>query len=67
MKSSYINSVREELPKAKIVLDHFHVIQDANREISKAIEIEASVNRSKIPKRVFFKDAEKLKERRKRS
>ncbi|MBP8637871.1 MAG: ISL3 family transposase [Dictyoglomi bacterium] len=65
MKSSYINSVKEELPKAKIVLDHFHVIQDANREISKAIEIEASVSRSKIPRRVFFKDAEKLKDKEK--
>ena len=65
MKSSYINSVKEELPKAKIVLDHFHVIQDANREISKAIEIEASVSRSKLPRRVFFKDAEKLKDKEK--
>lgn len=63
MKSSYINSVREELDGVKIVLDHFHVIQDANREISKAIEVEAFVSKTKLPRKIFFKNAENLKDK----
>lgn len=63
MKSSYINSVEEELPKAKIVLDHFHVIQDANREIQKAIEVESFVSKKKLPRKIFYKNTEDLNDK----
>lgn len=62
MKTSYINSVREELPNAKIVLDHFHIIHDANREISMAIETEAYISKMKLPRKIFFKNIENLKD-----
>jgi len=63
LKSSYINSVIEELPKAKIVLDHFHVIQDSNRELLKAIDVESFVSKSKLPRKIFYKGIEHLKEK----
>jgi len=65
MKSSYINSVREELPHAKIVLDHFHVIQDANREVLRAIEVESFVSKVKLPRKIFYKGIEHLKDKEK--
>ena len=65
MKSSYINSVREELPYARIVLDHFHVIQDANREVLRAIEVENFVSKGKLPRKIFYKGIEHLKDKEK--
>jgi transposase len=65
MKSSYINSVREELPHAKIVLDHFHVVQDANREMLRAIEVESFVSKVKLPRKIFYKGIEHLKDKEK--
>ena len=40
-------------------------INSVKEGLSKAIEIETSVSRSKLPRRVFFKDAEKLKDKEK--
>lgn len=33
MSNLYLKAVKEVLPKAEIVVDHFHLIQDANRRI----------------------------------
>ncbi|MGC8717774.1 MAG: ISL3 family transposase, partial [bacterium] len=65
MKSSYINSVREELPYARIVLDHFHVVQDANREVLRVIEVENFVSKGKLPGKIFYKGIERLKDKEK--
>jgi transposase len=65
MKSSYINSVREELPHAKIVLDHSHVVQDANREMLRAIEVESFVSKVRLPRKIFYKGIEHLKDKEK--
>lgn len=43
MRNSFIYAVREALPNARIVIDHFHIIQDANKRISDARRIEEDV------------------------
>lgn len=43
MRKSFIHAVKETLPNAKIVIDHFHLIQDANRRVSEARRIEQDV------------------------
>lgn len=35
MKQTFLYGVKKVLPKAHIVIDHFHVIQDANRRLMK--------------------------------
>lgn len=43
MRRSFVHAVKETLPKAKIVIDHFHVIQDANKRVTEARRIEQDV------------------------
>lgn len=43
MKTSFISAIKETLPKVRIVIDHFHVIQDANRRVAEARRIEQDV------------------------
>ncbi|MBI3282785.1 ISL3 family transposase [Candidatus Curtissbacteria bacterium] len=43
MKAAFVHAVSETLPAAKIVIDHFHVIQDANRRVNEARKIEDDV------------------------
>lgn len=43
MKKTFIKAVGEVLPKAQIVIDHFHLIQDANRRVGEARRIEQDV------------------------
>jgi len=65
MKES-LRKVSEELfPKAKVVVDHFHVIADSNRRMDEARKIEQDVLRRKkikIPKKIFLIGGEKLNE-----
>jgi transposase len=65
MKES-LRKVSEELfPKAKVVVDHFHVIADSNRRMDEARKIEQDVLRKKkikIPKKIFLIGGEKLNE-----
>jgi len=67
MRNSFIYAVREALPNARIVIDHFHIIQDANKRISDARRIEEDVEekikgngRQKIPFKLFTKNREHL-------
>lgn len=70
MASGTINTVRKVFPQAAIVIDHFHVIQDANRRLDEARRIEIEVinqERAKkgkgkidIPSLVFRKAKEHL-------
>lgn len=58
MKSSFIKAVSETLPKTRIVVDHFHVIQDANRRVNDARKIEDDVQekiKGNGPKRIPWK------------
>lgn len=43
MKQSFLCAVRTELPHARIVIDHFHIIQDANKRVNDARKIEEDV------------------------
>jgi len=67
MKELFATVAKEELPDAKIVLDHFHLIQDANRRLDEARHIEAEARRVKrLGKRWWFlKGRERLDEKHK--
>ena len=56
MKELFRRVIEEELPHAQIVVDHFHIIQDANRRLSEArgIEREAYKNKHFLGKRWWF-------------
>jgi len=65
MKESLRKAAENLFPDAKVVLDHFHVVADANRRMDEARRIEQDVNRKrkvKIPKKIFLIGREKLSE-----
>jgi transposase len=65
MRRSFIAAVAKELPKARIVIDHFHLIQDANKRVNEARRIEDDVEekiRGNGPRRIPFKLLMKNKE-----
>jgi transposase len=67
MKESLRKAAENLFPTAKVVLDPFHVIADANKRMDEARRIEQDVNRKrrvKIPKKIFLIGAEKLSEER---
>lgn len=43
MRKSFLTAIARELPNARIVIDHFHMIQDANRRVQEARKIEEDV------------------------
>jgi len=60
MKEGFIQTARRELPQAMIVIDHFHVIQDANNRVQDARKIEQDMARMRINWKVFTKNEEHL-------
>lgn len=67
MKESLRKAAQNLFPTAKVVLDPFHVIADANKRMDEARRIEQDVNRKrrvKIPKKIFLIGGEKLSEER---
>jgi transposase len=65
MKESLRKAAGSLFPDAKVVLDPFHVIADANKRMDEARRIEQDVNKKrkvKIPKKIFLVGAEKLGE-----
>lgn len=65
MKKLYATVIGEELPRAKIVVDHFHVIKDANFRLEEARKIEEGAVKKKISKWPLLKGREKLTPRQK--
>lgn len=60
MDTHYLSAIREELPNARIVVDFFHIVADANKRITDArtvIQRECKVN---LPKKLFDKSKEYL-------
>lgn len=58
MKTAFVNAVCEQLPNAHVVIDHFHVIQDANRRVNEARKIEDDVQekiRGNGPRRINWR------------
>jgi len=59
-KESFRKVVREELPQALVVADHFHLIQDANRRLDETRRLEQAEGGWAIPRWPLLKNAEKL-------
>ena len=65
MKEALRKVAEAMFPQAKIVVDPFHVVADANRRVDEARRIEQDVNfkrRIKIPKKIFLVGKERLSE-----
>lgn len=64
MKGGLWKVIQGLFPRAKVVVDPFHVIADANKRLDEARRLEQEMRGRKvsIPKRVFLVGKEKLKE-----
>ena len=64
MKGGLWKALQGLFPQARVVVDPFHVIADANQRFDEARRLEQEVRRRRvnIPKRVFLVGREKLKE-----
>lgn len=60
MCTLYLKAVEETLPHSSIVVDHFHVIQDANKRIQEERLILQDIYKKKIPSYIFIKNKENL-------
>lgn len=65
MDTLLLAAIEQELPEALVVVDHFHLIQDANRRVDEARKIEQEACRREIPKKIFLLGQEKLSPREK--
>lgn len=57
----YIQAVGRLLPHAAIVIDHFHLIQDANQRINESHLIEQDLSKVRMDWKVFTKNNEDLR------
>jgi len=58
MRMAFVKAVEETLPNARIVVDHFHMIQDANKRVNEARKIEDDVQekiKGNGPRRINWK------------
>ncbi|SMB90233.1 Transposase [Thermanaeromonas toyohensis ToBE] len=60
MKDSWRKLIKAIFPSAKIIVDPFHVIQDANRRLDEARRIEQEASKEKIPRFPLIKAKERL-------
>jgi transposase len=60
MNEGMIAAAERYLPAATIIIDHFHVIQDANRRINEARKIEQDIIKTRLNWKVFTKNNEDL-------
>jgi transposase len=60
MDCHYIKTIKEELPRVRIVIDFFHVVQDANSRISEARILIQKEDKVLISKRLLEKNREHL-------
>ncbi len=65
MDPMLLAAAKKELPEVPVVVDHFHLIQDANRRVDEARKIEQDACRREIPKKLFVIGQEKLSPREK--
>lgn len=63
MKAGWLEAIKEKLPSAKVVLDPFHLIEDANRRVDEARRIEQEGMREKIAKKIFLVGRERVKDK----
>lgn len=60
MCSLYLVAIKQTLPNADIVVDHFHIIQDANKRIDSARYILQDIYKKRIPRYILTKNKEDL-------
>jgi len=60
MKDSWRKAVKRVFPQAKVVVDPFHVVQDANRRLDECRKIEQEAYKTDIPRYPLLKPREKL-------
>jgi transposase len=60
MDCHYLKLIHEELPSARIVIDFFHVVQDANFRITQTRTLIQKTGKIQLPKRLFEKNREHL-------
>lgn len=65
MDTTLLAAVEQELPEVPVVVDHFHLIQDANRRVDEARKIEQDACHRELPKKLFVIGQEKLSPREK--
>lgn len=63
MTAGYSSSIKKYLPNAKIVIDKFHIIQDANHRIDQERVIANEMIKTQAPKRLFLTNKEVLDEK----
>lgn len=56
----YLMAVKQVLPDTAIVVDHFHVIQDANKRIDQTRYILQDIHKKRIPRYILTKNKEDL-------
>lgn len=56
----YLMAIRQVLPNTVIVVDHFHIIQDANKRIDQIRYIAQDIHKKKIPRYILTKNKEDL-------
>ena len=61
-----LRAVEKTLPLANVVVDHFHLIHDANHRLDEARKIEQEGSKVEIPRKLFLMGKEKLKPAQKR-
>lgn len=59
----YLRAVAETLPQAAVVVDHFHIIHDANHRIDQERLILQDLFKKRIPRYLFTTNKEDLKSR----
>ena len=62
MCTLYLKAVQETLPHTSVVVDHFHIIKDANHRIDEERRLLQEIYNRKIPRYIFMKNKEDLKE-----
>ena len=60
MDQLLLGCLEKHLPEASVVIDHFHIIQDANRRVDEARKIEQDAWKVEIPRKIFLVGKEKL-------
>lgn len=60
MESMLLAAVEEGLPQASVVVDHFHLIQDANLRVDEARRIEPDAVKQERSRKIFLVGKEKL-------
>ena len=56
----YLMAIKQVLPNTAIVVDHFHIIQDANKRIDGTRYILQDIHKKKIPRYILTKNKEDL-------